>query len=50
MNNIHFGMKIGKMNEIIKTPLFDKIKTHISKIEHQQIFLYVPYIKTRISR
>ena len=48
MNNIHFGMKIGKMNEIIKTPLFDKIKTHISKIEHQQIFLYVPYIKTRI--
>jgi len=37
------------MNEFLQSALFNKIRSHISQInEHEQIFLYVPYIKTKI--
>ena len=37
------------INNLLHSPLFEKIKRHICNIDNNdQIFLYVPYIKTRI--
>lgn len=36
-------------NSLIQSPLFDKIRTYLSQTnDNEQIFLYVPYIKTKI--
>lgn len=52
MNSIDYGMRTGKkkLDEIIiKSPLFEKIKTYFSNTNQgNHIFLYVPYIKTKI--
>ncbi len=43
------GTKIGKIKMVfIKSPIFLKIKEYFHKEEDKQIFLYVPYIKTKI--
>ena len=39
----------NKMNEFLKSPLFEKIKNELKKNENnKQIVLFVPYIKTKI--
>jgi len=37
------------MDKLLQSPLFDKIRTYITQTnENEQIFLYVPYIKSKI--
>ena len=43
-----FGVPTGKMTELIQSPLFEEIRNYLKTADgNQQIFLYVPYIKTK---
>ena len=43
-----FGVPTGKMTELIKSPLFEEIRNYLKTADpEKQIFLYVPYIKTK---
>ena len=50
MNSTDFGTIIGKMNdELLQSPLFQEIGNYLHQTEeNQQIFLFVPYIRTEI--
>lgn len=40
---------ITTMNDLLESPLFDKIKSYLEKFKkNEQIFLYTPYIQTKI--
>jgi len=39
----------NKISKIITSPIFDSIRSHLNQIDkNKQIFLYVPYIKTKV--
>ena len=46
---MRIGTKIGKIKmEFIQSPIFVKIKAYFNQKSDEQIFLYVPYIKTKV--